>query len=253
MISDDALSGRVAVVTGGGGGLGRAICRGLAAAGASVAVVDRDSSRANSVAAALADEGQHAIGVQADVAKRTSVESMARAVLDEFGRVDVLVNNAGIYPRRAWTEISEDDWDEVLAVNVKGCFLCARAFCPSMTERGWGRVINLASLTFFLGFEALLDYVSSKGAVVGFTRALARELGRDGITVNAISPGAFPTDAELIHPDLESYERYVLDQQAIKRRGRPEDVAGLATFLASDAASFITGQTIGLNGGWMMH
>ncbi len=167
--------------------------------------------------------------------------------------MDILVNNAAIYPSRLWTEIREEEWDEVLAVNLKGYFLCARAAFPHMKARGHGRVINVASITFFIGFANLLDYVSSKGGVVGFIRTLAREVGPEGITVNAVSPGAFPTDAEKIHPDPEGYNRWVLEQQSIKRRGTPEDIGNLVSFLASDAASFITRQTVEIDGGWAMH
>jgi 3-oxoacyl-[acyl-carrier protein] reductase len=162
------------------------------------------------------------------------------------------VNNAAIYPSRPWTEIPEE-WDEVLAVNLKGHFLCARAAYPHMRGCGHGRVINVAWVTFFIGLANLLDYVSLKGGVVGFTRTLAREVGPESITVNAISPGGFPTDAEKIHPDPEGYKCWVLDQQGIKHHGTPEDIGNLVTFLAGDAASFITGQTAGIDGGWAMH
>ena len=165
----------------------------------------------------------------------------------------MLVNNAAIYPRRAWTEITEEEWDRVLAVNLKAYFLCARACYPSMKERGGGHIVNVSSVTFLIGFDMLLDYVSSKGGIVGFTRALAHEVGADGISVNAIAPGAFPTDAEKIHPDPEGYNQWALDQQCIKRRGTPEDIGNLVVFLSSDASSFITGQTVAIDGGWAMH
>ena len=165
----------------------------------------------------------------------------------------MLVNNAAIYPRRAWTEITEEEWDRVLGVNLKGYFHCARACHPSMKERGGGHIVNVSSITFLIGFEMLLDYVSSKGAIVGFTRALAHEVGPEGITVNAIAPGAFPTDAEKIHPDPEGYNQWALDQQCLKRRGSPEDIGNLVVFLASEASSFITGQTVVIDGGWAMH
>jgi NAD(P)-dependent dehydrogenase (short-subunit alcohol dehydrogenase family) len=198
-------------------------------------------------------EGGQAISVLADVSRKDSIDAMAETVVRELGGIDVLVNNAAVYPRRAWTEIPEDEWDEVFATNLKGYFLCARAAYPSMAERGHGRIINLTSITFFGGWSMLLSYVSTKGGIVAFTRALARELGPEGITVNSISPGAFPTDAEKIHPDPEGYNRWVLEQQSLKRRGTPEDIGNLAVFLAGDASSFITGQLFQIDGGWVMH
>ena len=248
-----SLEGRVAIVTGGGGGLGEAICAKLAASGAAVAAVDQELERAERVAELVASGGGRGIAIEADVSDKRSVETMTERVSAELGGVDILVNNAAIYPRRAWTEIEEEEWDRVMAVNLKGYFLCARAAFPHMRERGWGRIVNVSSITFFIGWTLLLDYVSSKGGIVGFTRTLAREVGPDGVTVNAIAPGAFPTDAEKIHPNPEEYNSWVLDQQSIKRRGTPEDIGNLVAFLASDAASFITGQTIGIDGGWMMH
>jgi 3-oxoacyl-[acyl-carrier protein] reductase len=248
-----SLEGRVAIVTGGGGGLGEAICAKLAASGAALAAVDRELERAERVAELVSSSGGRSIAIEVDVSDKRSVEAMTERVSAELGGVDILVNNAAIYPRRAWTEIEEEEWDRVMAVNLKGYFLCARAAFPHMRERGWGRIVNVSSITFFIGWTLLLDYVSSKGGIVGFTRTLARETGPDGVTVNAIAPGAFPTDAEKIHPNPEEYNRWVLDQQSIKRRGTPEDIGNLVAFLASDAASFITGQTIGIDGGWMMH
>jgi 3-oxoacyl-[acyl-carrier protein] reductase len=248
-----SLEGRVAVVTGGGGGLGEGICGSLAAAGAAVAVVEADLAKAEPRAREVVEAGGRGVAFEGDVKNKASVDAMTSAVVSEFGGIDILVNNAAIYPSRPWTEIEEDDWDRVLATNLKGYFLCARAAYPSMAERGSGRIINLASVTFLVGFANLLDYVSSKGGVVGFTRALAREVGSEGVTVNAVSPGAFPTDAEKIHPDPEGYNKWVLDQQSLKRRGRSMDVGNLVAFLASDNASFITGQLIGIDGGWAMH
>jgi NAD(P)-dependent dehydrogenase (short-subunit alcohol dehydrogenase family) len=247
------LDGRAAVVTGGGGGLGADMCRALAAAGARVAVAGRTQESIDAVRDRVRADGGHGISVRADVSSKDSVEAMADAVVRELGGIDVLVNNAAIYPRRAWTEIDEAEWDSVFATNLKGYFLCARACYPSMVERGHGRIINLTSITFFGGWSMLLSYVSTKGGIVAFTRALARELGPEGVTVNAISPGAFPTDAEKIHPDPEGYSSWVLEQQAIKRRGTPEDIGNLAVFLASDASSFITGQLFQIDGGWVMH
>ena len=247
------LEGRVAIVTGAGGGLGYAICPGLAAAGAAVACVDVDRSKAADVAREVEAAGGRAVPIEADISDEHAIREATTRVVAELGGIDILVNNAAIYPRREWTEITAEEWDRVLAVNLRGYFLCARAVFDSMRERGRGRIINLSSLTFFIGFTHLLDYVSSKGAVIGFTRSLAREIGSTGVTVNAIAPGAFPTDAEKIHPNPEEYNQFVLDQQSLKRRGTPEDIANLVVFLASDAASFITGQTIVIDGGWGMN
>ncbi len=197
--------------------------------------------------------GGQALAVPTDVRDRGAIDAMVARAAQAFGAVDILVNNAAIYPSRPWHEVSEEEWDDVMSVNLKGYFLCARAVYPHMKARGWGRIVNLASVTFFIGNPLLIHYVSSKGGVIGFTRALAREVGVDNITVNCVSPGAFPTAAEGIHPDAEGYTRYVLERQCLQRRGRPEDIGNTVLFLASDASSFITGQTLGVDGGWAMH
>ena len=247
------LDGRVAVVTGGAGGLGEGICLSLAAAGASVAVVDRDEERCRARAAEVEAAGGRAIAVVADVSSKASIDAMADRIAGDLGGIDVLVNNAAIYPHRPWTEITEQEWDAVLATNVRGYFLCARACHPWLVAGGRGRIVNMASITLHGGWDNLLSYVTSKGGVMAFTRGLARELGPEGITVNCIAPGAFPTDAEKNHPDPEGYTRLILERQALKRRGTPDDIGNLVTFLASDASSFITGQMIGIDGGWVMH
>jgi 3-oxoacyl-[acyl-carrier protein] reductase len=247
------LDGRVAVVTGAGGGLGEGESLALAAAGAAVACVERDEEKLAAIVERVRAAGGRVVGVATDVSDRSSVEAMAERIVRELGGIDILVNNAAIYPLRPWTEITEEEWDSVLAINLKGFFLCARACRDSMASRGNGRIVNFSSITYMIGFKNLLDYVTSKGGVVGFTRALAKEVGTDGITVNAIAPGAFPTDAEKIHPNPEQYTAWILEQQSLKRRGRPEDIGNAVVFLASDAASFITGQTLVVDGGWAMH
>ena len=251
-VSAHDLEGRVALVTGAGGGLGAGICSALVSAGAAVAVVDVEREKAERVAAGLSRTGARCVALETDVSDRCSVEETARRVAEDLGGVDILINNAAIYPRRAWTEIQEEEWDRVMAVNLKGYFLCARAVYPYMKSKGRGNIVNVASITFFMGWTLLMDYVASKGGIIGFTRTLAREVGPDNINVNAIAPGAFPTDAEKIHPDQEGYNRWVLEQQSIKRRGTPEDIGNLVTFLSSDASSFITGQTVEIDGGWIM-
>jgi 3-oxoacyl-[acyl-carrier protein] reductase len=247
------LSGKVAIVTGGGTGLGRGTSMGFARAGAAVAVTGIDDQSVDETVAEIMAAGHRAIGLHVDVRDREQVERMAERVAAELGGIDILVNNAAIYPRRAWTEITEDEWDEVFRVNIKGYFLCARAVYPYMVKRGGGRIVNISSITTFIGLANLLDYVSTKGAIVGFTRSLAREVGTDNITVNSIAPGAYPTAAEEIHPDRETLVRGILEQQAIKRRGRPEDIANAALFFASPDSGFVTGQTLLVDGGWYMH
>ena len=247
------LDGRVAIVTGAGGGLGVGICASLASAGATVACVGRTKESIDAVAQQVRDAGGTAISVVCDISDETSVAAMVEQVANELGRIDILINNAAIYPRRAWTEITKEEWDQVLGTNLTGYFLCAQAAFPHLKASGNGRIINVASITFFGGWGMLLDYVTSKGGIVAFTRALAREIGPEGVTVNTISPGAFPTDAEKIHPDPEGYNQYVLDNQSVKRRGTADDIGNLVTFLAGDTASFITGQLIQIDGGWVMH
>jgi 3-oxoacyl-[acyl-carrier protein] reductase len=246
------LDGRVAVVTGAGGGLGEGICASLAAAGAAVACVDLTENKSRTRSDQVRTAGGMAIPIVADVSHKESADAMATEIVEALGGIDILINNAAIYPSRPWTEITEEEWDNVLAVNVKGYFLCARACYPSMVSRGHGRIVNVASITLFGGWEKLLSYVTSKGGALAFTRALARELGPEGITVNCVSPGAFPTDAEKIHPDPEGYNRFVLESQALKRRGTPADIGNLVTFLAGDASSFVTGQMVAIDGGWVM-
>lgn len=253
-MADNALdlTGKTAIVTGGGTGLGRAIVGALAGAGANVVVAGPAGTPIEAVAREVDAAGRRAIVVPTDVRDRAGVDAMVARAVDAFGGVDILVNNAAIYPSRPWHEIPEDEWDDVLAVNLKGAFLCAKAVYPSMKARGGGRIVNIASITFFTGLPLLLHYVSSKGGLIGFTRALAREVGPDNITVNSVSPGAFPTAAEEIHPDPEGYNRYVLAQQCLKRRGHPDDIGRAVLFLAGDAASFITGQTLEVDGGWAL-
>jgi NAD(P)-dependent dehydrogenase (short-subunit alcohol dehydrogenase family) len=249
----DLLKGKVAIVTGAAGGLGQAEVAVLAEAGADVAVVELELDRAAETADAVAGAtGRRVLAFAADVSSKADVDRLAAAVADKLGGIDILVNNAAIYPRRPWTEIDEAEWDRVFAVNIKGCYLCARACFPFMQRRGGGKIVNLASITVHGLLPELLAYISSKGAVVGFTRALAREVGPHNINVNTIAPGAFQTDAEKIHPDPEGYSRWVLERQSLKRRGQPRDLAAAVLFLASPLSDFITGQMLTVDGGWVM-
>jgi 3-oxoacyl-[acyl-carrier protein] reductase len=250
------LSGKVAIVTGGGRELGKAAATGLAKAGANVVIAEIEDFGADT-AEEISKLGPNCVFIKTDVSNKESVDRMVSKTVEVFGRVDILVNNAAIYPYRPWDQITEEEWDKVFAVNIKGQFLCAQAAASHMKMTGKGKIINLASITFFLGFANFLHYASTKGAVVGFTRTLARELGPDNINVNAISPGAFPTRAEMVTfsspGEQEAYNKSVLETQCIKRRGQPEDIGNLVCFLASAESDFITGQTIEIDGGWIMH
>src|SRR5689334_13488572 len=208
---DQLLKGKVAIITGAGGALGGGTARGLAKAGAAVVIADVKIEASQDTVKDIQQAGGRALAVTCDVSRKADVDAMVDQAVQTFGGVDILVNNAAIYPSRPWTEITEEEWDRVFAVNIKGYYLCARAAYPHMKARGSGKIVNISSVTFALGkWDKLLHYVSTKGAVVGFTRALARELGPERINVNCIAPGAFPTDAERIHPDLEGYNRFVL-------------------------------------------
>jgi 3-oxoacyl-[acyl-carrier protein] reductase len=246
-----SVAGKTAIVTGAGTGIGRATAQLLAERGARVVAAGLQPEQLRETVETIAAAGGDAIAVDADVSDPDAIEAVAARAQDAFGGTDVLVNNAAIYPIGPWHEMDAAQWDAVFATNIRGYFLMARAVRPQMIARGGGAVVNVSSVTFFTGNALLLAYVASKGAVIGFTRALAREAGPDGIRANAVAPGAFPTAATEIHADQEALWRDVLDSQSIKRRGEVLDVARAIVFFASDDASFVTGQTLLVDGGWM--
>ncbi len=249
------FAGQTVVITGAAGGLGSGMASAFAAEGAAVAIVDLPGSPGAKLAAGISEAGGpgEALFAPCDLADLTATRELIGDIAARGDGVDVLVNNAAIYPRKEISDYSTDDWLAVQRVNVDAAFVCAQAALPGMRENGTGRIINVSSITFFGHTPFLAPYVASKGALVGLTRALARECGADGITVNAIAPGAFPTAAEAIHPDLPAYNQFILDQQAVKRRGQPADIANAVLFLAAPESSFITGQLLCVDGGWIMH
>jgi 3-oxoacyl-[acyl-carrier protein] reductase len=250
---DLELVGKVAIVTGGAaGGLGEAMAERLMEEGARVMVADRNASKNGELVERLSPLGEIA-GHVTDVSTSDFAEPLAAATVAAFGGIDVVVNNAAIYPSHPWDEYSVEEWDATINTNLRSLFLMSKAAVPHIKARGGGSIVNIGSITFAIGMANILPYVASKGGLAGFTRALAREVGVHNIRVNNVSPGAFPTGGETIHPDPEGYSQFVIQQQSLKRRGTPGDLADVVAFLASERASFITGQMLQVCGGWAFH
>ena len=248
------LDGKVAIVTGAAQGLGRAYAHALAREGARVVIADINGEKGERVRDEIAASGGTALAITTDVADEASTMRMAEATLDAFGRIDVLVNNAGLLStlkRKPFWEISVAEWDEVMAVNVRGIFLCCKAVADAMKRQRKGKIVNISSGVAFMGKPLFLHYVASKAAVLGLTRGLARELGPWNINVNSVTPGPILTEVARDTLDEEGV-REIMATQAIKRLETPEDVVGTILFLSSDESDFITGQVFVINGGSYM-
>jgi len=246
-----SLEAQVAIVTGAAQGIGNAIAKGLAAEGARIVVADLNRAEE------AAQEFEGGVGLRVDVADEEQVARMVEEVSDRCGRIDILINNAGLYaslPMRPFTEIPVDEWRQVMDVNVLSMFLTCRAVLPHMRGRGGGRIVNISSGTPFRGVPFLLHYVTSKGAIVALTRALAKELGRDEVLVNCVAPGFTMSEGVRQHPEVvEALRDVSVSARTLQRDQEPDDVVGAVVFLCGPGAAFVTGQTIVIDGGQYFH
>lgn len=240
------LSGRRVLLTGAAGGLGTAACETLVAAGATVLALDNDPQKL-----ALLPKSDVIVPIQADLRDPQALRDM---VAEQTVNAPIwgLVNNAAIYPSKAIEDYSVEELRAVEQVNIEAAFVLVQSLIPSFKVEGRGRVVSISSNTWHGGWERLSPYVITKAGLIGLTRSFARELGQYGVNVNAIAPGAFQTEAEKIHADPEAYSRFIVEHQSLKRRGQPTEFASVLLFLLSDMSSFISGQTINVDGGWFM-
>ena len=250
-----SVANKVVIVTGGGTGIGKIYSQRLAESGAKVVLADIAAEESNAVAASIRDAGGDALSVPTDVTDEDAVQAMADTAADTYGGIDGLINNASlmsVLPRGDWFDIKADRWDSVMAVNLKGIFLCCRAVYPHMQKRGGGSIVNISSSRIWEGNPNRLDYTTSKAGVVGLTRALAREVGDDKISVNAVTPG-FTMSETQIASSSSNYMGGRDDGKCFKRPQFPDDLVGTVIFLLTDAAGYMTGQTLNVDGGMNMH
>ena len=243
---------RKILYTGAAGGLGLRGTLAFLEKGATVVVLDRDEKKISDLKESAAGKSGKLIIKNVDLADEAALRDSIRETSEEIDGIDTLINNAAIYPSKAFEEYSIAEYQLVQKVNVEAAVICLQEVLPNMRKENFGRIVNITSITLSGGWANLAPYVASKGTLLGLTRAWAREFGVYGITSNCIAPGAFPTDAEKIHPNPEDYAKFVLDHQAVKRRGTPEDIANGLLFLTAEESGFFTGQTLHIDGGWWM-
>lgn len=242
-----------ALITGAGGAIGSAVAFRLAADGFAVAAVDIDGAGAEAAVSTIEAVGGTGVALACDLRDEGEIAAAFVTAEAELGPIEVLVNNAAIFPSGPFVEVLIEELDDTIRVNQRAYFVSAQHAARSMIRSGGGAIVNLASITWHGGWEEMAPYVATKGAIVAMTRALATELGKHEIRVNAVAPGAFPTAAERAqHADLDAYEARILESQALKRRGTLEELAAAVSFLAGPEASFVTGQTLNVDGGWVM-
>jgi 3-oxoacyl-[acyl-carrier protein] reductase len=241
------LHGKVAIVTGGASGIGKSIALLFAQQGAQVAIADVDDLRAQEMVQDMEAANQGAMAIHLDVTDKSSADAMAESVIGRFGRIDILVNNAGITRDNLLLRMSEEEWDQVVDTNLKGVFLCTKAVLRQMISQRWGRIINMSSLVAITGNPGQANYAASKAGVIGFTLTMAKEIASRNITVNALTPGFIAT--QMVEKLSQDTQGAIKERIPLGRFGLPQDVAAVVAFLASDEASYITGQAIGVDGG----
>lgn len=246
-----SLEGKTAVVTGGTSGIGRALSLGLAEAGADVVATARRQQQVDETAAAIEALGRKTLRLASDVCERASLEKLVAAVLDRFGKVDILVNCAGIIKRAPTLDFPEEEWTNILNTNLTGTLRACQVFGRSMLERGYGRIVNIASLNSFISLSEVAAYAASKAGVASLTKSLAVEWSKKGVTVNAVAPGVFRTDLNAKLLDSTARGQELLMRTPMGRFGKTEELIGATVYLASDSSSFVTGQILAVDGGFL--
>ena len=251
-MAQDLLHQKVALITGAAAGIGEGTAHLFAEHGAHAFILDVNAGGGAAVAAAIRAKGGSAFSFTTDVRRPDTIHPAVQAALEQFGRIDILINNAGVYPRRSFLEMTEQEWDDMQETNLKGIFHCTKIVLPHMVKQSAGKIVNISSVTFFKGMQNLSHYVAAKGGVIGLTRSLAREMGPYNGYVNCITPGAIEVESEKLVATPEQMAAIVA-QQCLQRRLKPLDIARVCLFLASEWSDGMTGQTVNVDGGLVMY